>query len=192
VGSSPTGPTKLINDLFNIMNDFGKRTIQLLMHEKILTEYGPFVIDERLILKYVETYSNISGGSLTKIGQKRLARKLAGLNLMTVLNERKEKYECGFVYVIANPAWPEHLKIGMTIDTEKRLASYQTNDPFRQYFIKHYEFVPNRREIEKSVLNKFNFSLEKGEWVKNIHEREVFEYIQNQIEENSLIKVYFS
>ena len=72
----------------------------------------------------------------------------------------------GIVYLIWNPIWPDHLKIGMTMDLNKRLLAYQTCDPFKQYKVKHYEFVLDRRKVENALLNKFNVNIENGEWIK--------------------------
>lgn len=39
----------------------------------------------------------------------------------------------GFVYAFANDAWPGWVKIGMSVDWEARLESYQTSSPYRDY-----------------------------------------------------------
>jgi len=41
----------------------------------------------------------------------------------------------GEVYIIVNNAWPEWVKIGMAVDSEDRLKSYQTSSPFRDYIL---------------------------------------------------------
>ena len=84
----------------------------------------------------------------------------------------------GQVYLIANPAWPEHLKIGMTVDTEDRLASYQTYDPFKAFYIKNYEFVLDRRLAEKKLLEDFGVHLAEGEWVKHSDSLEIIKAIR--------------
>jgi len=165
------------------MNEKAKSTIAILEYEKTIPSEGSFIIDEDLVKEYIVAYKSVCNNKkgLSGLSEKRLARKIAALNLMITLDSRNEKYECGFVYVIANPAWPEHLKIGMTTEMNDRLASYQTGDPHRKYYIKHYEFVLNRRETEKSILQKFNINIEKGEWIKEVDSKAVFDYIQTKI-----------
>jgi len=38
-----------------------------------------------------------------------------------------------YIYIITNPSYPGWIKIGRSINPEKRLNSYQTNSPFRDY-----------------------------------------------------------
>ena len=40
----------------------------------------------------------------------------------------------GYVYAITNPAWPGWVKVGMAVDSNDRLNSYQTSSPFRDFF----------------------------------------------------------
>ena len=118
--------------------------------------------------------------------EKKFALKLAGLNMMR-LNEqrfgeiqetskqRKVQQNCGFVYVISNPAFPGMFKVGMTKDINGRLRTYQTADPYRRFRVEHYIFVQNRREIEKQILEDMKLNLVQGEWVRAASAKEVFE-----------------
>ena len=54
----------------------------------------------------------------------------------------------GDVYVIANKAWDGWVKIGMAVDAEDRLNSYQTSSPHRDYVLIHKEFFTDRRRAE--------------------------------------------
>jgi len=55
----------------------------------------------------------------------------------------------GFVYVIRNKAWDGWVKIGMAIDAEDRLNSYQTSSPFRDYELVYSKYFNDRKVAEK-------------------------------------------
>jgi hypothetical protein len=57
----------------------------------------------------------------------------------------------GFVYIVTNPAWPGHVKIGCALDYEQRLASYQTSCPLRDYRLEYVQFFEDRRAGERAV-----------------------------------------
>ncbi len=75
-------------------------------------------------------------------------------------------------YVIANPAWPEWVKIGFTSKDEMktRLSTYQTGSPFRDYEVFHEVFFEDARAAEKEVnkrLKQMNALQGAGkEWYK--------------------------
>jgi len=143
-------------------------TISFLVQTNIIPNIQVFDITEDMLQKYTEAYGRIIGKGNGKFN-KVYARKLAGLNLLKFKFSKGATYrECkeGMVYLIANPAWPDYLKIGMTIDLDSRLSSYQTYDPFQKFYIQHYEFVLNRKEAEKKMLQDFDLHGEKGEWIK--------------------------
>ena len=81
-----------------------------------------------------------------------------------------EKYESsveGQVYVITNPNFPDWVKVGMAIDAEDRLNSYQTSSPFRDYVLQYYYDVNNRRAAENEAHTELQKSYERrGEWFK--------------------------
>lgn len=73
----------------------------------------------------------------------------------------------GYIYVLIHPLRPEWVKIGSTVNLSKRLSSYQTGDPFREYEIVHYVKVDDRIAIEQWVL--FNLQKQydrKNEWMR--------------------------
>ena len=74
----------------------------------------------------------------------------------------------GYVYVISNPAWKGWVKIGMAIDAEDRLKSYQTSSPYRDYQLLHSVYVTDRRAIEKKAHRKIGKIAEEkqNEWFK--------------------------
>ena len=66
------------------------------------------------------------------------------------LNNYKQIKE-GYVYAISNSAWPNWIKIGMAIDAEDRLSSYQTSSPMRNYKLVHSVYCEDRSESERSA-----------------------------------------
>lgn len=56
--------------------------------------------------------------------------------------------KAGYVYVITNAAWPEWVKVGMAIDADDRLNSYQTSSPFRDYELQYSVHCKDRRKLE--------------------------------------------
>ena len=150
------------------INHRTKRVIEILTERKIVPTIRIFDITERMLEEAVRIYGEMFGTGNGRFNYG-YARRLWGLNLLRLKFSRGAKpSECrgGMVYLIANPAWPKYLKIGMSVDTEKRLASYQTYDPLKRYYIKHYEFVLDRREAEKRLLDEFQINLVDGEWVE--------------------------
>jgi hypothetical protein len=74
----------------------------------------------------------------------------------------------GYVYVITNKAWLGWVKIGMAIDAEDRLNSYQTSSPMRDFVLEHYVASNDKRKSEKEAHTKaLPLSTDaKGEWFK--------------------------
>tara|TARA_R110002020_G_scaffold11583_3_gene43403 strand:+ start:2370 stop:2966 length:597 start_codon:yes stop_codon:yes gene_type:complete len=73
----------------------------------------------------------------------------------------------GQVYIIANPSYPEWIKVGMAVDAEDRLKQYQTSSPYRDYILHKKYSVKDRREAETNshVLLDKHFE-RRGEWFK--------------------------
>ena len=126
----------------------------------------PFVVTDELRAQYVKQYCKLTGGNSKSLpsNNRKYALKLAGLNLLKFGGNT----ESGFVYCISNPSFPNHIKVGMTKDITKRLASYQTYDPFRAFKIETYRFVENKRNTEKLLLNKYKIDTDKGEWLSDL------------------------
>jgi hypothetical protein len=145
-----------------------RKTIDILVETGVVPTFTTFDITEEMIAKSIETYGSIGPKGNGKFNYG-LARKIHGLNLLKLKFSRGAKAkDCkeGQIYLIANPAWPDHLKIGMTVDTEIRLASYQTYDPYKRFRIKHYDFVLDRRGAEKKLLDEYGIHSAEGEWIK--------------------------
>jgi len=147
-----------------------------------IPKVGTFEITQSLIeisyKKWCEKYHPNYSKRLTP-STIRYGKKIAGISLMKFNQERiesitikketksKKDQQCGIVYIITNPAFPGHYKIGMTTDLDSRLKSYQTYDPLQRYKVEHYIFVTDRRKVEAHLLNHFKIDAAKGEWITN-------------------------
>ena len=74
----------------------------------------------------------------------------------------------GEVYIIANDACPEWVKVGKAVSSEDRLNGYQTSSPFRDYSIIATLTAEDRHAKEREMHKTFShFSDERrGEWFK--------------------------
>ena len=72
----------------------------------------------------------------------------------------------GFVYAITNPSWGGWVKIGMTIDIQKRHAAYQMYSPHKDYSVLCSKRVPDRRVSETLAHRMASDTATKrsGEW----------------------------
>lgn len=147
--------------------------IAKLIENRIIPYSCNFDITENILCEFTTTYDLLyskSSGMKSKTN-KRYARKLAGRTLLKYkqsLGATVTSCKEGIVYLIENEAFPDHYKVGMTNDLTSRLKSYQTYDPMQRFAVKHYEFVLDKREVEKRILNSFRVQIEKGEWIKRI------------------------
>jgi len=155
-------------------------TINFLVQEGKIPNVGAFEVTETLIQDYYFAYAivnNKTKGTGTPSNSK-LARRLAGTNLLKENIKRGVKstdIKAGFVYLISNQAFPLHYKIGVTFDILKRLASYQTYSPYRDYKIEKYDFVEDKFKIESQLLNHPLICREQGEWVLVPYAKEIFD-----------------
>ena len=72
----------------------------------------------------------------------------------------------GFVYIISNPAWPNHVKIGCAMNPERRLEGFNTGAPLRDYKIEHTVFSSNRLKAEAYCHSKLDRWRAQGEWFR--------------------------
>ena len=74
--------------------------------------------------------------------------------------------QSGYIYIITNPNYKGFVKIGIAIDLKKRLSSYQTSSPRRDYKIEHHIHHPDCRIGEKKMHEKLKmFALSRhNEW----------------------------
>lgn len=78
-------------------------------------------------------------------------------------------------YVITNEAWPEWCKVGMSTksDMKKRLSTYQTGSPFRDYIVYSQYEVNDAKTVETLVHKRLiamigvnSSTSNKNEWYK--------------------------
>lgn len=132
---------------------------------------GFFDITEQHLIDYITIYHKLFGS--TNLATKsrsntKFARRLAGRTLVRLNSARGAKFnqiKAGLLYLIGNPAFSLHYKVGITLDVSKRLAQYQTYSPFRDFTLIKYDFVLDRTKSEKLVLNNPNITKEQGEWI---------------------------
>lgn len=72
----------------------------------------------------------------------------------------------GFIYIITNPAWDGYYKLGKTINLEKRMSTYMTGSPLRDYtyLITARVSDVNRAEV-KALQSLSEYYDVKGEWI---------------------------
>ena len=169
------------------MKEFEQRVIDVMIFNKIIPALGKFQITDHHINEYISIYGEIfskSNTGLKRQNEYRFARKLAGRTLTSLLNSRGFKFneiDAGMVYMISNPAFPMHYKIGMTLDVIDRLSSYQTYDPYKQFKVVKYNFVLNRKLIERQLLNHPDLFKDTGEWILKQNAELVFSKITDYI-----------
>lgn len=157
---------------------------------KFLPKEGLFEINEELLQVYRTLYNK----NLGKVDwvEADNARKYAGLSLLAIKYSRGSKIRNtkeGFVYFITNPAWPNKVKVGLTGNYIKRLANYQTYDPYRSYKLIGWEFVTSKQDAELLILNKFQLDTDKGEWITYEDYLELITYLRCLINSPDIITV---
>jgi hypothetical protein len=82
-------------------------------------------------------------------------------------NRNKTPYSNeGYIYVITNPAWKGYYKIGQTVSLSKRMGTYQTSSPLRDFSYLSTVLVKDMNKAEKELLEELKRYYEvKGEWV---------------------------
>lgn len=77
-------------------------------------------------------------------------------------NSAKEIKE-GYVYCVTNPAFVGYFKIGSSIDVKKRLSTYQSYSPRRDFNLESYYFSHDRFKEEKAYHDAL---CAEGEWIE--------------------------
>lgn len=156
-----------------MFSDKEVKVIAELTANGIIPYSASFNITESILSDYICAYDRLftKTSGVGDTSNKRYARKLAGRTLLKLKQSLGASIsDCreGIVYLIENEAFPEHYKVGMTNDLAMRLRSYQTYDPLKRFKVKHYEFVLNKRSVEKKVLNSMHVKIENGEWIRKL------------------------
>jgi len=69
----------------------------------------------------------------------------------------------GFIYIAVNPAWPGYTLTGRTVDPKKRLSSYQTACPFRDFEFVACVWFPDHHTAERMLQERLGTD---HEWAK--------------------------
>ncbi len=69
----------------------------------------------------------------------------------------------GYLYIITNKAFPNWVKIGITDNLTKRLQSYQTSCPHRDYVLEYSLHHPEYKTAEKKIKESMKM------FAKSIH-----------------------
>jgi hypothetical protein len=72
----------------------------------------------------------------------------------------------GFVYVITNPAWPAHCKVGRAFDPLSRLRSFQTGSPERDYVLRYAVYFEDVQAAERLIHDTLADYRAEGEWFR--------------------------
>jgi hypothetical protein len=84
------------------------------------------------------------------------------------LHFNSSNFPSGYLYIISNPSFPGWHKIGTSFDLDKRLATYQTGDPYRGYVVEYKSIIDDRFKVERELKHFIrNSTIEhSNEWVK--------------------------
>jgi len=81
-----------------------------------------------------------------------------------VKQEYRRNHGGGYLYVVTNPAWPDFIKIGRTININTRLRSYNTGSPFKDYELFYYRFFTDVCAAEQAIRHFYGGHKFRGEW----------------------------
>ncbi|NPU64611.1 GIY-YIG nuclease family protein [Bradyrhizobium sp. 83012] len=71
----------------------------------------------------------------------------------------------GFVYIVTNPAWPSHCKIGKALVMKDRIKVYQTGSPYRDYRVVAHAYFADRKQAEAELHQELKgHRIGKTEW----------------------------
>jgi hypothetical protein len=83
-----------------------------------------------------------------------------------LIHGEQTKINEGFVYLLTNPSWNGWVKVGMTVDFEQRLSSYNIYDPYKRYSFIDIKWTSDRKSAEKHLHTVFEIHSTNinGEW----------------------------
>lgn len=84
----------------------------------------------------------------------------------TTAEKAKQTDKRGFVYVIRNPAWPAHVKVGRAFDPESRLNGFQTGSPQRDYELHYAVYFEDCHRAEELIHDTLADYRAHGEWFR--------------------------
>jgi len=69
----------------------------------------------------------------------------------------------GWLYVVTNPKWQRWVKIGVSRNLKKRLSSYNTSSPHKDYIVEWHKFHENSIQVEAFIHNLSTLNSIRGE-----------------------------
>ena len=171
-------------------NELNLLTFNELIKEGIIPNDGNFVMTEEILRQLSLKYQLIAGRQPKYNKMSRRNSGLALLNLKLQRNIPSSMIDEGVIYLISNPAWQDYVKIGMTVNLQNRLSTYQTSDPHRLYKIDGFEFVLDRKNTEGNVLKKFSVDMRKGEWINKSSCDTIIRRIREEIDDNLINTIH--
>ena len=81
-------------------------------------------------------------------------------------DNKQSKLTPGFVYVMSHPLMSPWIKIGHTRNPDRRLSTYNTGCPKREYKLEGYEYFEDRKEVENNIHSRLDDEgiQRKNEW----------------------------
>lgn len=77
----------------------------------------------------------------------------------------RDPNRAGYVYIVSNPAWPGYVKIGHTKNLGKRLISYNTSSPHRDFITVGAVFCTDRFAAERQLHDQLRgHQVPRTEW----------------------------
>jgi hypothetical protein len=126
-------------------------------------DFNPIELMAEKIVGSRREYRDMTPGDRSKTRD--IARQLhESGRYFTAQQERQSADVRGFVYVLTNPAWPNHVKIGSANDAESRAANYQTGSPYRDYELHSSVYFADCRWAEQEIHARLEPLRAEGEW----------------------------
>lgn len=169
---------KMIDKVSDALNQLGHATLFIINED--LVKRITHKLDPSLKLRHKNKNPKSNGYKKAMEHSYQITRRdlLKVLWLRNGKSSRGLSKEYGYIYILSNPAWPEKIKIGVTIDVPSRLSTYQTSSPYRDYKIEKFSLVKAPYEVERRILSVTDSV---GEWV----DKSQLEVVRSIITESS-------
>lgn len=79
---------------------------------------------------------------------------------MTTISRSKR----GFVYIVTHPRFPGQLKIGCARRPRRRLATFNTACPYREFTLVHQFATSDQYQLEAEAHSRLSLWRGNGEW----------------------------
>lgn len=89
------------------------------------------------------------------------------IDVNSVIQRQKlQKSNEGFIYIVSNKSWLQYLKIGRAIDLYKRVSTFNTYDPTRQFKLRCIKYFLDCKDAEQALHALFVKERVRGEWFR--------------------------